>query len=119
FGYFAKLPSGGHPYALFTYVAILPWIYFSQAVARGTNSLVGDSNLIKKVYFPRLIIPLCAALAPMIDFFFGFLVLLGMMIWFDAGNSGKIIAFPFGFPFRSTRSVFTTPWVVAIERRFP
>src|SRR5215470_4183166 len=56
FGNFAKIPSDGLPYAIFSYTALLPWNYFSQAIARSGNSLVGDSNLIRKVYFPRLVI---------------------------------------------------------------
>jgi len=118
FGYFAKLPSDGHPYALFTYVAILPWIYFSQAVGRGTNSLVGDSNLIKKVYFPRLIVPLCAAIAPMIDFFFGFLVLLGMMVWFDASITVRIIGLPFVLILALAASFSVILWLSPMNARY-
>ena len=68
FSHLARLPSDGLPYPIFAYTGLLPWLYFSQAVTRGANSLVGDANLLQKVYFPRLIIPLSAVLAPLVDF---------------------------------------------------
>src|SRR5207249_8921489 len=82
FGNFAKLPFDGLPYPIFAFTALLPWNYFSQAISRSCFSLVGDSSLIRKVYFPRLIIPLAAVAAPLVDFFVSFLVLLIMMAWF-------------------------------------
>jgi lipopolysaccharide transport system permease protein len=95
FGHFAKIPSDGLPYSIFTYTALLPWNYFSQAISRSASSLVGDSNLVRKVYFPRLVIPLAAVTAPLIDFLVSFLVLLVMMVWFDIALRWSMLAFPF------------------------
>ena len=82
FGQFARIPSDGLPYSIFTYTALLPWQYFSQAISRSSDSLVSSAHLITKIYFPRLIIPISAILAPLVDFVIAFVVLLGMMAWF-------------------------------------
>jgi len=94
FGNFAKMPSDGLPYSIFAYTALLPWNYFSQGVSRTGVSLVGDSNLIRKVYFPRLIIPLASVAAPFLDFFVSFLVLLVMMVWFGITPSWGVLFLP-------------------------
>jgi homopolymeric O-antigen transport system permease protein len=94
FGNFAKLPSDGLPYPIFAFTALLPWNYFSQAISRSGLSLVGDSSLIRKVYFPRLIIPLAAVAAPLVDFFVSFLVLLMMMAWFGIAPSWGLLFLP-------------------------
>ncbi|MGH7784187.1 MAG: ABC transporter permease, partial [Candidatus Binatia bacterium] len=95
FGHFARIPSDGLPYSIFTYTALLPWNYFSQAINRSGASLVGDANLIQKVYFPRLIIPLAAVTAPLVDFAVSFSVLLGMMAWFGVSLRWTVITLPF------------------------
>lgn len=82
FGQLARIPSDGLPYSIFTYTALLPWQYFSQAISRSSDSLVASAHLITKIYFPRLIIPISAVLAPLVDFAIAFVVLIGMMAWF-------------------------------------
>jgi lipopolysaccharide transport system permease protein len=94
FGKFAKIPSDGFPYPVFAYTALLPWHFFSQAITRSGTSLVHSSNLISKVYFPRLIVPIAAALGPLVDFAVAFVVLLGMMAWFRITPSWGILALP-------------------------
>jgi lipopolysaccharide transport system permease protein len=94
FGNFAKMPSDGLPYSVFSYTALLPWNYFSQAISRGGHSLVGEANLIMKVYFPRLIIPLASVVAPLIDFFVSFLVLLVMIGWFGIAPNWNVLYLP-------------------------
>jgi lipopolysaccharide transport system permease protein len=94
FGNFAKMPSDGLPYSVFSYTAILPWNYFSQAISRGGHSLVGEANLIMKVYFPRLIIPLASVVVPLIDFFVSFLVLLVMIGYFGIAPSWNVLYLP-------------------------
>jgi lipopolysaccharide transport system permease protein len=95
FGIFAKMPSDGLPYPVFAYVALLPWNFFSQAIGRSGISLVGNANLITKVYFPRLMIPLSAALVPLVDFVISFVMLLGLMAWYGIAPSWKgLIALP-------------------------
>ena len=95
FGLFAKLPSDGSPYPIFAFTALLPWNYFAQAVSRSGISLVSNSNLISKVYFPRLIIPISGALGPLIDFAVSFVILLGMMAWYRVAPTWGVLALPF------------------------
>jgi lipopolysaccharide transport system permease protein len=83
FGTLAKLPTdGGIPYPLFSLAAILPWQLFANALQRSTVSLSTNANLLTKIYFPRLIIPVAAVLAALVDFCFSLLVLVGMMVYF-------------------------------------
>ena len=82
FGQLAKLPSDGVPYPVFSYVGLLPWQLFANALTRAGISLVGNSNLITKVYFPRLIIPLSAITAGLVDFAIAFVILLGLMFFY-------------------------------------
>ena len=82
FGRIASLPSDGIPYPIFTYVALLPWGYFSGCLVQTSNSLVGGANLLRKVYFPRLILPMSHIFTGLIDFMISFIVLIGMMGWY-------------------------------------
>jgi lipopolysaccharide transport system permease protein len=82
FGGLAKIPSDGKPYPIFVFAGLLPWNLFASCVSRGGDSVVGSGGLISKVYFPRLVLPLAAALAPVLDFLVAFAVLIGMGLWF-------------------------------------
>ncbi|MBI4685885.1 MAG: ABC transporter permease [Nitrospirae bacterium] len=82
FGTLAKVPSDGIPYPIFVYAGLLPWNYFSAALSSSGNSLVASSNLITKVYFPRIIIPASASLSGLLDFFIAFIILIGMMFFY-------------------------------------
>ncbi len=86
FGKLAKMPSDGIPYPLFTYVALVPWTFFSNALSQSSNSLVQNGNLLKKVYFPRLIMPLSSVLSGIVDFGFAFVLLLAMMMFYGIGH---------------------------------
>jgi len=82
FGMFARVPSGDVPYAVMTMAAMLPWQFFSNAISESSNSLVAQSRMISKVYFPRLIVPVSAVFSGVIDFLVGFVMLVGMMCWY-------------------------------------
>ena len=82
FGNIAKINSEGIPYAIFSYTALVPWTYFSSSLTDSSRSLISSKNLITKVYFPRLVIPVAPVLAKLIDFGISFLILIGMMVWF-------------------------------------
>src|SRR5664279_5953748 len=94
FGRLARLPSDGIPYPVFVYVAMVPWQYFANALNESSNSLVASQNLIKKVYFPRLVIPLGSVFAGLVDFCFAFLILIGMMFYYGITPSASIFLFP-------------------------
>jgi lipopolysaccharide transport system permease protein len=83
FGNLAKLPSDGIPYPLFSYAAVLPWQLFASALQRSSVSLVGNANLLTKIYFPRLIIPFSAVMASLVDFGIAFLVMICLMIYYQ------------------------------------
>ena len=95
FGNFAKVPSEGVPYPVFSYSALVPWTYFSGALALSGNSLIGNSNLLTKVYFPRFAIPASAALAGILDFFIASILLFGIMIYFHIPFSLGLLFWPF------------------------
>ncbi len=82
FGRLAEVNSEGVPYAIFSYTALVPWTYFSSSLTSSSSSLITSKNLITKVYFPRLVIPIAPVLAKLIDFGISFLILLGLMVWY-------------------------------------
>jgi lipopolysaccharide transport system permease protein len=82
FGKLARMPSDGLPYPIFSFAALVPWTFFANGMAHTSNSLVGSANLIKKVYFPRLAIPVAALLSGVVDFALASMVLLGMMLYY-------------------------------------
>lgn len=118
FGHFAKIPSDGLPYSVFTYAALLPWNYFSQAISRSGASLVGDTNLVKKVYFPRLIIPLSAVASPLVDFFIAFLVLLAMLAWFGIPISWNLLSVPLFLLLAVLTALAVGLWLSALNARY-
>jgi lipopolysaccharide transport system permease protein len=87
FGGLAKIPSGDIPYPLFSYAALLPWTLFANGVTRAGNSLLADANLIQKVYFPRLILPISGILSPLVEFIISFFILIGLMFYFGYAPS--------------------------------
>lgn len=94
FGNFAKLPSEGVPYPIFTFTALLPWQLFSHALSSSSGSVVGESRLLTKIYFPRLIIPLSSVGTGVVDFFLSFIILIGLMIYYAIPFSWKVAAMP-------------------------
>lgn len=95
FGHLGKIPSDGILYPVFAYTALVPWTFFANGLNQSANSLVGNSNLITKVYFPRLVIPISSVLSGILDFCFAFLVLLGMMLCFGIHLTAAVIWLPF------------------------
>ena len=94
FGRLAKMPSDGIPYPVFTFCALLPWQLFAHSLSESSNSLVGNQNLITKVYFPRLVIPISAVFAGLVDFSIAFVILLLMMVYFGLVPTLAVIALP-------------------------
>lgn len=94
FGKLAKMPSDGIPYPIFSYAALVPWSFFANGLAQSANSLVDSANLIRKVYFPRLTIPIANVLSGLVDFALAFLVLIGMMLWYGIVPTTRIIWLP-------------------------
>jgi lipopolysaccharide transport system permease protein len=94
FGHLARIPSDGIPYPLFSYAALVPWTFFSSGVQQSTNSLVASSDLITRVYFPRLVVPIATTLSGVVDFALAFVVLLGMMAWYGVWPGANVVWLP-------------------------
>ena len=94
FGRLAQMPSDGVPYPLFSYVALVPWTYFATAMTESTQSLVNDRNMLTKVYFPRLVIPMTPVLAKLVDFAIAFVILMLMMAWFSIVPTWEVVFLP-------------------------
>ena len=94
FGHLASMPSDGYPYPVFVYAALLPWMFFANAITSSSNSLVGSAHLINKVYFPRLVIPLSAVGAGIVDFAVASVILLAMMLFYGVGWSLNLLVAP-------------------------
>ncbi len=94
FSHIAKVSSDGLPYPIFSYSALLPWTFFAYALSQAGNSLVGNSNLISKVYFPRLVLPISSSISGLVDFAIAFIVLLGMMVFYRVVPSPTIVLLP-------------------------
>lgn len=118
FGQLAKLPSEGVPYPIFSYAALLPWQLFSGALTRAGTSLVGNANLLTKVYFPRLIIPLSAITAGLVDFAISFLVLLGLMLYYAIVPTWTMLLLPFLVLFAVLTALGVGLWLSALNVQY-
>ena len=94
FGRLAKLPSEGAPYPVLVVAALLPWQFFANALAESSNSLIGNANLISKVYFPRLVIPTSSVIVSFVDFLISGSILIGLMGWYNFWPTWRIVFLP-------------------------
>jgi len=94
FGKIAKLPSEGVPYPIFVFAAMLPWTFFASAFSDASNSVIGNANLISKVYFPRLIIPAASVIVSAVDFMISLFILFALMVWYQYWPSWQILTLP-------------------------
>jgi lipopolysaccharide transport system permease protein len=118
FGRLAKMPSEGVPYPIFCFAALLPWGYFANALSQGSSSVVRSSQLIKKVYFPRLAIPLSSVLSGVVDFALSFLVLLCMMSYFGIAPTWNIVWLPFFLVLAIVMALGTSLWLTSLNVKF-
>lgn len=118
FGKLAKVPSDGIPYPIFCYTALVPWTLFSSGLTQSSNSLVGSANLITKVYFPRLIIPMSTALSAAIDFLFAFGALIVMMLYYGVAPSKNMLALPLFVSLAMIASLGVGMWLSALNVQF-
>jgi lipopolysaccharide transport system permease protein len=94
FGHLLQVPSGGIPYPVFSYVALLPWNYFAGSLTRSSASVVSSAHVITKVYFPRLIIPVAGVLSGLVDFAIAFLVLIGLAVYYGLAPTAAVVLLP-------------------------
>jgi lipopolysaccharide transport system permease protein len=112
------VPSDGIPYPIFAYSALLPWNYFASALQRCVASVVADSALVSKVYFPRLILPIAGTISGLVDFLISLGFLSAMMVWFGISVSGGIIALPFFLLLALCTALAVGFWLSALNVRF-
>jgi lipopolysaccharide transport system permease protein len=115
FGRLAGLPSEGVPYPIFTFTALLPWQLFAYSLSQSSNSLISNQNLITKVYFPRLIIPISSMLAGVVDFAIAFIVLLGMMVYYKVVPTLAILYLPFFVLLALVTALAVGTWLSALS----
>lgn len=118
FGQLAKLPSDGIPYPIFTYTALLPWQLFTYSVTQSAESLVANQQLITKVYFPRLVIPIAAIMSGTVDFILSFFVLLGLMFYYGIVPTIAIIALPFFIILTLATALGVGLWLSVLNVRY-
>ena len=118
FGRLAKMPSDGIPYPIFAYCALLPWSYFAGALDRAGNSLVGNANLLTKVYLPRLVLPLSATMAGLLDFAIAFVVLIAMMIFYGITPTSAVWTLPFFLLLALATSLGVGLWLSALNVQY-
>jgi lipopolysaccharide transport system permease protein len=118
FGQLANVPSDGVPYPISSYAALVPWTFFANGVIQSSNSLVGNSSLITKIYFPRLIVPTSAVLSGMVDFGIAFVVLLGMMLYYGIMPSAAVLWLPLLLVLALMSSLAVGFWLSALNVQF-
>src|SRR6266540_1547828 len=118
FGRLAKVPSDGLPYPIFSYAALVPWIFFATALTQASNSLVLSANMVKKIYFPRLTLPIATVLAGVIDFVLAFMALLGMMLFYGLLPTINVLWLPFFLLLALITSLGVSLWLSAMNVQF-
>ena len=118
FGKLAKMPSDGIPYPIFSYAALVPWSFFANGLNQASNSLVGNSNLITKIYFPRMTMPIASVLGGFVDFALAFIMLIGIMVYYGILPTINVIWLPFFLMLAFTTSLGASLWLSAMYVQF-
>ena len=118
FGKLAKLPSGNVPYPILVFTALLPWQLFSNAFTEAGNSLINNSNLLSKVYFPRLVVPTSAVIVSFVDFLISGFILAGLMIWYDFVPGWRILALPLFIIIAFVAAMGPGLWIAALNVKY-
>ena len=118
FGRLAKVPSDGLPYPIFSYAALVPWTFFATALTQASNSLVLSANMVKKIYFPRLTLPIATVLAGVIDFAIAFIVLLGMMLFYGLAPTINVLWLPLFLLLALITALGVSLWLSAMNVQF-
>ncbi len=118
FGKLAGIASDGIPYPIFAYAGLLPWTFFSNAVTNSGNSLIGNSNLITKVYFPRMIIPTASVASGLLDFAIAFVLLVFLMIYYQVGLTLNLLILPLLVILTSLLAIGIGMWMSALNVKY-
>jgi lipopolysaccharide transport system permease protein len=115
FGRLAKMPSNGIPYPILTFVALLPWQFFSDALSQASQSVVSNAAMVSKIYFPRLIIPASAIISGIVNFFISFGVLIVLMIWYHVVPTAAVLFLPLFFILAIATALGVSLWLSALN----
>lgn len=118
FGKIAKLPSEGAPYPIMVYAALLPWQFFSNSMTEASNSLIDNSNLLAKVYFPRLVIPASSVIVSLVDFIISLVILALLMVWYGFVPSWKLMSMPLFLLLAFSASCGFSLWFSALNVKY-
>ncbi|MFN9609139.1 MAG: ABC transporter permease [Pseudanabaena sp.] len=118
FGQLAKLPSHGVPYPILVFAGMRPWQFFANALSECSNSLIGNANLISKVYFPRLIVPTSAVIVSFVDFLISGMILLGLMAWYNFVPDWRILTLPIFVLLSCAASMGVGLWLAALNVQY-
>jgi lipopolysaccharide transport system permease protein len=118
FGRLAKIPSEGLPYPLFSYAALLPWTLFSEGITRSTSSMITNANIMTKVYFPRLVMPISGILSPLVDFAIAFVILIGMMLYYGFVPTINVLFLPAFILLALATSLGVGLWLSALNVQY-
>jgi lipopolysaccharide transport system permease protein len=118
FGGLAKIPSDGVPYPLFVLAALLPWTLFAEGLTRSTTSMVTNANIMTKVYFPRLIMPLSSIISPLVDFAVSFIILIAMMVYYGYAPTLNLIFLPLFLLLALATSFGVGLWLSALNVKY-
>jgi len=118
FGNLAKLPSGGAPYPIMVFAALLPWQFFASSFSEAGNSLISNTNMISKVYFPRLVLPTTAVIVSFVDFLISFAILLALMLWYGFIPEVRIIMLPLFILIAFAASMAGGLWIAALNVKY-
>lgn len=118
FGKLGKFPSDGAPYAVMVFVAMLPWQFFANSLTEASNSLIGNANLISKVYFPRLIVPSSAVITSFVDFLISGFILVGLMAWYRFIPGWRIFTLPLFIAIAFAAAMGIGLWLTALNVKY-
>ena len=118
FGRLAGMPSDSIPYPIFSYAALVPWTFFANSINQASNSLVNHAEMIKKIYFPRLTMPIASLLGGLVDFVLAFIILLGMMLYYGFVPTINILWFPFFVLLAMMTALGVSLWLSAMNVQF-
>ncbi len=118
FGRLAGMPSDSIPYPIFSYAALVPWTFFANSINQASNSLVNNAEMIKKIYFPRLTMPIASMLAGLVDFALAFVILIGMMLFYGYVPTVNIVWFPFFLLLAMVTALGVSLWLAAMNVQF-
>jgi lipopolysaccharide transport system permease protein len=118
FGQLAKLPSEGAPYPILVFSAMLPWQFFSNSLSECSNSLIGNANLLSKVYFPRLVVPTSAVVVSFVDFMISGIILLALMAWYNFVPTWRILTLPLFIGVAFAASMGAGLWLASLNVQY-